>query len=324
VRETRQWEKVLFLDDDGSLDAYKLRLDPVRKYFFYHRWNRHLPALFANIADYAEAFIAHDFVAVEYAIMRKFGSEGKPIRLFEEGFGNYIDNSTHTRWDMKLLKRLAPSVGLPGAVFGSVKWIDSIWLQRPQLFLQGSRSALKRKARPLPMTLKQFFEVPAVADELYGMYPELGGIDRLVSDREAMTVVLTEPFLDDIADRDACLRQIVAKVRETLGDSGEPLFVKQHPGEMRPIGPLSGRVRVLPRSWPIELLYLVMLKNRIRKLNLFSFGSTAILNLYDLCRSGGNLDIFIFESMDIQEEEKLLSSRFRELASRYEIAFQTL
>ncbi len=81
---------------------------------------------------------------------------------------------------------------------------------------------------------------------------------------------------------------------------------------------------MLPKGWPIELLYLVVLKHDIRKLNLFSFGSTAILNLYDLCRNDGNLDIFIFESMTMREEVKMIASRFCELAERYEIRFQSL
>lgn len=326
VRETRAWEQVIYIDDDGTRDRYKLGLGPIRKYFFYHRWGQSLPSLFANISDYSEAFIAHDFVAIEYAIMRKFDSEGKRVRLYEEGFGNYIDNSTHTRWYMKLLKRMAPKLGLPGGVFGSVKWIESIWLQRPQLFVTDGSRSLKNKARPLPMTLKEFLRTPQIAEELYWIYPELREIDRQVAGRDEMTVVLTEPFIDNIEKRQEYLDEILRRVNDTLRDRdpSEPVFFKQHPGELSPLESFSGQVSLLPKGWPIELLYLVVLKHDIRKLNLFSFGSTAILNLYDLCRNDGNLDIFIFESMTMREEVKMIASRFCELAERYEIRFQSL
>lgn len=326
ARETRAWENVTYLDDDGSLDRLKIPMGPIRKFFFYQRWKRYLPEMLADISGYDEAFIAHDFVAVEYAIMRHFSKQGKRARLFEEGFGNYIDNSTHKTWGMRLLKRMAPLLGLPGGVFGSVRWIESIWLQRPELFLAdlGGHRALKRKARPLPMRLKEFLQTPRIVEELYWIYPELREIDRQVQGSDSMTVVLTEPFIDQIEERDTYLREILNRVNGTRTDTGGPVFFKQHPGELKDLERFDRQISVLPKRLPIELLYLIAIKNDIRKLNLYSFGSTAILNLYDLCRHDGGLDIYIFESMSMREEVKLIATRFCDLARTYRIRYHSL
>lgn len=319
VEETGVWRKVTYIDD-GDLDQYKLSLHPLRKYFFYHSWQGKLPSQLSDISAYSEVFVAHDFVAVEYAIMRKFSSEHKPAYLYEEGFGNYIDNSTHASWHMRLLKRMAPHLGLPGGYFGSLKWIDSVWLQRPRLVTSDRRNPLRRKTRGLPLPFDQFLAIPQVVDECYRIYPELREIDRLVAGREAISVVLTDPFLDEVPDRAGYIREIRDKVQATVGDRDVPLFVKQHPGEKLSIE--EGPLLTLPKKLPSELLYLVMLNNGIRKLYLFSFGSTSILNLYDLCSASGSLEIYIFESLRLDGDVKLIASRFCELADKHRIAYR--
>ncbi len=319
VEETGVWRKVMYIDD-GDLDQYKLSLHPLRKYFFYHSWQEKLPAQLSDISSYAEVFVAHDFVTVEYAIMRKFSSEHKPAYLYEEGFGNYINNSTHASWHMRLLKRMAPRLGLPGGYFGSLKWIDSVWLQRPRLVTSDRRNPLRRKTRGLPLPFDQFLSIPQVVDECYGIYPELREIDRLVAGCEAISVVLTDPFLDEVPDRPGYIREIQDKVHAVVGNRDIPLFVKQHPGEKLSIE--EGPVLILPKKLPSELLYLVMLNNGIRKICLFSFGSTSILNLYDLCSASGSLDIYIFESMKMDGDVKMIASRFCELADKHRIAYR--
>lgn len=319
VEETGVWRRVMYIDD-GDLDQYKLSLHPLRKYFFYHSWQVNLPPQLSDISAYSEVFVAHDFVTVEYAIMRKFGSERKPAYLYEEGFGNYIDNSTHRSWHMRFLKRIAPRLGLPGGYFGSVKWIDSVWLQRPRLVTSDHRNPLRRKTRGLPLPFDRFLSNPRIVDECYRIYPELREIDRMVAGREEIAVVLTDPFLDEVPDRPGYIREIQDKVRETVGNRDIPLFVKQHPGEKLSIE--EGRVLTLPKKLPCELLYLVMLNNNIRKTYLFSFGSTSILNLYDLCSESGSLDIYIFESLRLDGDVQLIASRFCELADKHRIAYR--
>ncbi|MCD9023660.1 alpha-2,8-polysialyltransferase family protein [Cohnella silvisoli] len=323
VRDTGVWNNVLFIDDE-SLDQKKLKLNPIMKYFFYQSWSRYLPGTLSDISPYTEVFLAHDFVAVEYAIIRKFSSEGKRSTLYEEGFGNYINNSTHKSWHMKLLKRLAPWFGLPGGYFGSLKWINSVWLQRPELIVSDNKNPLRHKTRSLPMAFKDFLHDPGIMKECYAIYPELHEIDRWLNGKDTMTVVLTEPFVDEVADRGKYFAEIIAKVNLTIGSEDTLVFFKQHPGEQLPIEAISSQIMPLPKKLPIELLYLVITKNNIRKVNMFSFGSTAILNLYDLCKTNESLDIFIIESMGMSEDDKVISSRFCDLALQYNIQFQTL
>ena len=319
VEETGVWRNVMYIDDD-ELDQYKLALHPLRKFFFYHRWQDKLPPELADTSAYAQVFVAHDFVAVEYAVMRKFGRERKPVYLYEEGFGNYINNSTHASWHMRLLKRMAPLFGLPGGYFGSLKWIDSVWLQRPRLVTADRRNPLRNKTRGLPLAFSQFLAIPQIVGECYRLYPELHEIDRQVADCGAMSVVLTDTFLDAVPDRPRYIRDMQIKVREAVGDRDMPLFIKQHPGEKLSVE--DHRVTVLPKKLPSELLYLVMLRNNIRKIHLFSFGSTSILNLYDLCQSSGMLDIYIFDSLQMDGDIRLIASRFCELADRHRIAYR--
>lgn len=319
VAETGVWRQVLYMDD-GEIDQYKLSLHPLRKYFFYHNWKMNLPVELADTSEYGKVFVAHDFVAVEYAIMRKFSSENKPVYLYEEGFGNYINNSTHSSWHMKLLKRAAPWFGLPGGYFGSLRWIDSVWLQRPRLVIADSRNPVRRKVRALPLSFGSFLRCPHIMDECYSLYPELLGIDRQVAGCEAITVVLTDPFLDNMPNRPAFIRHIAQKVMDTVGDRSAPLFFKQHPGEKLAID--DPHIHLLPKRLPCELLYLVMLRNRIRNIYVFSFGSTSILNLYDLCKVDNSLKIYILDSLGLEKDTQMIASRFCELADKHRIAYQ--
>lgn len=320
VEATGVWQRVMFVDD-GEIDQFKLALHPLRKYFFYHNWPKLLPVELHDISNYAEVFVAHDFVAMEYAVIRKFSSEHKPVNLYEEGFGNYINNSTHTRWYMRLLKWVAPWFGLPGGYFGSLKWIDAVWLQRPLLVTTNRRNPVRRKARGLPLSFDQFLGLPAFGEECDRLYPELREMDRQIAGNEAIAVVFTEPFLDEVPERSKYLREIQNKVYETLGSREVPLFFKQHPGERRSVEADGGKL-TLPKKLPGELLYLVMRRNGVRKIHLFSFGSTAILNLYDLCLKDNCLDIYIFESLGTDQDVKMIADRFCSLAVKHQIAFQ--
>ncbi|MFC5405018.1 hypothetical protein [Cohnella soli] len=322
VRALGIWAKVTFIDD-GMLDQFKLRLNPVRKYFFYHSWRRFLPEAFKDITEYSSLFVAHDFVAVEYAIIRKFGAEGKKAILFEEGSGNYINNSTHKSWHMRLLKKMAPWLGLPGGYFGSMRWIREIWLQRPEIITGKRDNPIFRKTIGLPLTLESFMRMPKIIRESYFLYPELEEVDELVRGHEELTVVLTDPFLDDVDNREAYIEDIVRKANEATNNRRSPVFFKQHPGERLPF-PQSGnpQVSALPQKLPIELLYHVIKNNDIKRIHLVSFGSTAILNLYDLCRADDCMNVYIIDSLSMNEDDKLIASRFADLAEKHKIIFR--
>jgi hypothetical protein len=323
AKEVGGWNKVMYLDD-GILNDYNLRLNPAEKFLFYNSWRKLLPPMLEDISMYAEVFLAHDAVAVEYAIMRKFSSEGKQVTIFEEGYGNYIDNSAHKTFIMKGMKRLSPWFGLPGGYIGSLRWIDSIWVQRPELIKADGKNPLRLKAKGLPMDLKDFLQIPEIIDELYSMYPELREIGTRVQGHEVLSVVLTESWHDKIANRDQYMNQIIDKVNDSIHDPGSPIFIKQHPGESMPIETSSLQVSLLPKQFPFELLYLIMMKNKIKKVNLFSFGSTAILNLYDLCRNDESLEIYLFGSLGKTLDYQILYPRFCELATKYHVHYNVV
>jgi hypothetical protein len=270
---------------------------------------------------YSEVFLAHDFVAVEYAIMRKFSGEGKKVTLFEEGYGNYINNSTHESYFMKFLKRFSPWLGLPGGYIGSLKWIDSIWVQRPDLIREDAKNPLRLKINQLPMELKDFLQIPEIIRELNQMYPELSEIDTWVTGHEVISVVLTESWHDHIDNREQYVDQIIAKVNESIHAQESLIFIKQHPGESMQIETSSKQVVLLPKQLPFELLFLTMMKNNISKVHLFSFGSTAILNLYDLCRNNESLEFYLLGSISKTHDYQILFPRFCELATKYHVRF---
>jgi hypothetical protein len=255
------WNKVMYMDD-RLLNQFNFKLNPAEKFFFYRSWEKFLPSSFADISMYSEVFLAHDTVPVEYAIMRKFNSERKKVTIFEEGYGNYINNSEHKSLIMKGLKRFSPWLGLPGGYIGSLKWIDSIWVQRPELIRTSDIHSLRPKTKQLPMYLKEFLQIPEIIQEMYTMYPELGEIADRFKDHQVLSVVLTESWHDQIKNRKQHIDQIIDIVNGTL--PGIPIFIKQHPGESVPIETASKQVSLLPKQFPFELLYLIMKKNNIK------------------------------------------------------------
>jgi hypothetical protein len=316
------WNKVIYFDD-GMLDDYKLKLNPVEKYHFYHSWRKFLPAVFEDISMYSEVFLAHDFVAVEYAIMRKFGSEGKKVTIYEEGYSNYINNSTHETLIMKGLKKISPWLGLPGGYFGSLRWVDSVWVQRPHLIKEDRDNPIRFKAKPLPMELTDFLQLPEIIEEMYILFPELAEIDAHVQGHEVISVVLTESWHDQMEDRAQYVEQIVAKINDVVEQQESLIFFKQHPGENLPLQWNSDQIVLLPKQLPFELLYLIMKKNRLQKVNLFSFGSTAILNLFHLCKDEKSLEIYLFgKGLDRTYYMEMKFPRFCELATNFQVQYQ--
>lgn len=322
VKKTDVWNKVIYFED-GMLDDYKLKLNPIEKYHFYHSWRKFLPPIMEDISMYSEVFLAHEFVAVEYAIMRKFSSEGKKVTLYEEGYSNYINNSTHETLIMKGLKKFSPWLGLPGGYFGSLKWVDSVWVQRPHLIREDRENPIRFKAKPLPMELTDFLQLPKIMDEMYILFPELAEIDANVQGHEVISVVLTESWHDQMVDRDQYVEQIITKINDVNQDQESLIFFKQHPGESLPMQWVSEQVVLLPKQLPFELLYLIMKKNKLKKVNLFSFGSTAILNLYHLCKDDESLEIYLFgKGMSRTYCMEMKFPRFCELADNFQVQYR--
>jgi hypothetical protein len=322
VEQTGVWNRVMHYDDN-LLNQYKSRLNPLEKIWFYRTWNKFVPDILPDVSAYSEVFLAHDGVAAEYAIMREFQRAGKPVHIYEEGFGSYIDTNTHRTIAKKFMKKCSPLLGLPGGYIGGLKWIQSVWVQYPELLAKNGGHPLRRKARRLPMRFKDFMRKPEIVGEWFAIYPELHKLDQLMQGEEVVSIVLTDSWLDSMPDREAFVEHAAAMARETTGGKPSCVYVKQHPGELLSLREKPG-LKLLPQKLPIELLYLVMLKNRLSKVHLFSFGSTAVLNLSELCRDADNLDIYIFTSLNIAEEYKIIAARFRELAARCQVQYRTV
>jgi hypothetical protein len=223
---------------------------------------------------------------------------------------------------MKALKWVSPWLGLPGGYFGSVKWVDSVWLQRPHLIAEDTSNPIRFKTKKLPMELKHFLQMPEITKELFILFPQLAEVDAHLEGHEEISLVLTESWHDQLDQRDRYADQIVDKVNECLNMSGSPIFFKRHPGESLSMEWTSEQVVILPQQLPIELLYPIMMKNKLKKVRLFSFGSTAILNLYDLCRQDDNLEIYLFgDSLGKSRNNILKFPRFCALATQYQVAY---
>jgi hypothetical protein len=192
------------------------------------------------------------------------------------------------------------------------------------LIMDNPRNQLRHKVEQLPLKLKDFLGMPEIVKELNMIYPELMEIDQKVQGHDIISVVLTESWHDGIPNRNQYMNQFFEKVSASVNKANSPIFIKQHPGEKLPIETNSNQIEVLPKKLPIELLYLVMLSNKIQKVNLYSFGSTAILNIYDLCRNDENLDIYLISSMTMTSDFKITFQRFCELATNYQVRFKTV
>jgi hypothetical protein len=225
---------------------------------------------------------------------------------------------------MKFLKRVSPLLGLPGGYIGSLKWVNSVWVQHFELIIEDRKNQIRHKVKQLPLKLKDFLGNPEIVKELNMIYPELMEIARRVQGHDIISVILTESWHDNILNRNQYMNQFIEKVTASVNNVISPIFIKQHPGESMPIETNSNQIEVLPKKLPIELLYLIMMSNKIQKVNLYSFGSTAILNIYDLCRNDENLDIYLIHSMVMTSDYKITFQHFCELATNYQVKFKTL
>jgi hypothetical protein len=192
------------------------------------------------------------------------------------------------------------------------------------LIIEDKNNQLRHKIKHLPLKLKDFLGIPKIVKELNLIYPELVGIDRRVQGHDIISVILTESRHDTIANRNQYMDQFIEKVSASVNNANSPIFIKQHPGESKHIETNSYQIEVLPKKLPLELLYLNILNNKKQKVNLYSFGSTAILNIYDLCRNDENLDIYLISSMTMTGEYKITFQRFCELATNYHVRYKTI
>lgn len=311
------WEQVFF-EDDTILNKRNAQLGILQKFTFYHNWKRLLPSCIASYEEYDELYFAHEGVAMEYGLMRQFAVQGKPAIVYEEGFGNYISVNLHAALRKRLLKEISHWLGIPGSYIGRLKYVDAVLLQRPDIL--DERNPISRKARPLPLTLHEFLSREHIRQEMCNIYPEIRSLSSVIGKGDAIAVLLGESWWDTLPNREQYIRELLKKI---IGADFSKVFVKQHPGEIEQLEGLPGEVEFIPKRLPLELLYLAI-KERIKRLCLFTFGSTAVFNLYELFSDECDVKIIILRDLNLDRRFTLGSEKFRAVADKLGVVYSVV
>jgi len=312
LRTLRVWERVFF-EDDTEQNRRNAGLNSLQKLFFYHNWRPLLPASISSYDEYDGLFLAHDGVATEYGIMRQFNAQGKHATVYEEGFGNYVCTNDHTDNATRLLKRLAHWFRLPGDHIGRLQYIDTVLLQWPEILTRDRTNPLKKKARALPLTLREFLSRDQIREEMETLYPELEVLSSSVQKGNAVAILLGDLWWDVVPNREQYVRSLLGRIPLITGTHLDRIFIKQHPGEMKVLEPLGNEVGFIPKRLPLELFFLAA-KGKIKDLFLLSFGSTAILNLHELLSKECRVHILILPTPLPDTSVDVTTRRFLVLA----------
>jgi hypothetical protein len=318
------WNRVFF-EDDAQLNRYNAQLNLIQKFFFYHDWKRLLPSCIEDYMEYNKLYFAHDGVAMEYGLMRKFADQGKPCIIYEEGIGNYVSTNHHIGVIKRSLKEIAHWFGIPGSYIGRLKYVNKILLQRPDSLDLDKSDPIRGKIFPLPFNLKDFLVLSHIERELLAIYPMLNDLSENVPARGAIGILLGESWWDALPNRDEYLNRRVREIQERYEADLGAIFIKQHPGETNDIINLAECFKVIPRNLPIELLYNVIRRRRPTSILLFTFESTAALNLY-LFLSGEKsiAKIVVLRDSRLDPERVLSNSRFEDLLNEMGIRYSVL
>jgi len=108
-------------------------------------------------------------------------------------------------------------------------------------------------------------------------------------------------------------------------ESRPVIFLKQHPGENSNYSFLpKGRLIVIPKIIPIEMFYFYALNNGIKSLYIYTFGSTAAINLYMMLKNICRVEIVVLTDHRIPFIYSSTLDKFRQLAQLFEIKYHTL
>jgi len=317
LKQLDVWSHVYFIDD-SELNNHSKKLNFIQKFWFYNHWERLLPNTGINYDDYDSLYFAHEGVATEYAVMRKFKRDGKAAIIYEEGYGNYVNINTHRSFK-SFLKEFSHLFNIPGSYIGKLKFVDKILLQYPDIVIKG-RLPIAKKVDKLPMSLDRFLSDAKIQEELDKLFPcTLNFSSNIASE---ISLILGETFLSEIEDTHFIENTI--QLVETDSRAGSIIVFKPHPGETRDYSILHRKnLVVISKILPIEMLYIYALRN-CKKLCIYTFGSTAAINLYNLLKNVCKPEIIILMSNKIPYETEAMLDRFKKLAKSLDIEYQTL
>jgi len=311
------WNRV-FLEDDTVLNLRNAQLGVVQKFLFYHRWKQLLPRCISSYNEYDGLYFAHEGVAMEYGLMRQFTDQGKHTIIYEEGCGNYISVNFHMTPMKSLLKELSHWFGIPGNYIGRLKYVDAVILQRPDIL--DKRNPIKKKAHVLPLTLREFLSCKHIEQEMCTVYPEIQELSAKTQERDVVAILFGESWWDTLPNRERYLHRLLNRAKDMIDIPLKGFLIKQHPGEVKGLGNLVHGHELIPKRLPLELLHLA-LKRNVKHLFIITFGSTAVLNLYDLFSVDCNTDIVILKDSSLNRRNILEIERFCLLVEKFRVPY---
>lgn len=319
LKKLEVWNSVYFIDD-SKLNRFSNMLNIIQKFYFYNRWNNFVPQFGINFNEYDKLYFAHDGVATEYGIMRYFKKLRKKTIIYEEGCGNYINVNSHN-FIKSFLKEIAHLFNIPGSYIGRTKFVDKILLQYPEIVIK-MNLPIAKKVDKLPMQLKDFINCLEIQEELYKLFPDILKLPK--QEASEVSLFLGESFLSDLINS-SLIKNIIEFIRN---DScfKNIIFLKQHPGEIKdyPIFSLDNNTIMIPKIVPIELFLTYVCKNNIKSLCIYTFGSTASINLYLLAKNTCDVKIILLKIDKRLHNGKSTCERFEKLIQAFKIKYNNV
>jgi len=113
---------------------------------------------------------------------------------------------------------------------------------------------------------------------------------------------------------------------EQLSREADIILVKQHPGDNKKLelkNVTNKKIILVPKDLPIELLYIEASK-KLKLLKIFTFGSTAVINLYNLFSNQCKINITMFIDKKLPDKYSKGISRFRKLVPKFGIKYSII
>jgi len=236
-------QKAFGIDDLGLRKKYKSRniFKKIWKYFFY---KRHLNNIF-NKRNYvkpftkSDIFMFHDGQFLSQYILTHHDN----IHLIEEGVGNYATQKGDMLSVLKKIHGIYPP-------FGHNPRIQNIFVE--------NQDRLPKKLRPKGALFNKdryFRNIPdELSEELIKIFLNQKLLKDLNSNHSAL--LITQPFSEDYCISEQKKIEIYSEIVQKISQN-KRLYIKPHPREKTDYESIaSGKVKVLNRNFPIEIINL--------------------------------------------------------------------
>jgi len=316
LQNLKVWSRVYFIDDAGT-NELSSKLNPFQKIFFYQDWQKLLPSSLKNWDSYESLYIAHEGVATEYGIMKKFYEFKKPVIMYEEGFGNYINVNQHQNIFKRMLKEVSHLFGIPGSYLGRLKYVDKVLVQRPDIIINEKHNPIRKKVVRLPISLSEFLLLPNIRKEMNNIFPQLDELLLQIEGINKISLFLGESYNAKLKNYQGYMDKIIELVEDSSKDV-DAIFIKQHPGDdkMLEFGNRDKKIILIPKILPIELLY-ALFNEKLKLLKVFTLGSTAAINLHNLFLNQCDIEVNILSDKTLPVSQSGNVQKFKEMALKF-------